>query len=76
MSLGKHRPPENDPANACSHRDSRRVHPRRGGAVSDSSQLETMHGVIGAQRQVESLKTALEEQVQSVLGIIRILFGS
>jgi hypothetical protein len=44
-------------------------------ATSDGFQLEPMHSVIGAQRQVESLKTAVEDQVEGVLDSLCLLFG-
>jgi len=34
-----------------------------------------MHSVIGGQSQVESLKTAVEDQVEGVLDILCLLFG-
>ena len=75
MSSGKHCGPENDPSSACFLRDSEQVYPLGGGGVSDGSQLEPMHRVIGAQCHVESLKTAVEDQVEGVLDIRCLLFG-
>ena len=46
---------------------SRRPYPLGDGAISDVSCLEPTHSIIGGQRQVESLKTAVEEQVEGEL---------
>ena len=74
MSSGKHCGPENDPPSVCFLRDSGQVYPLRGRGVSDGSQLEPMHRVIGAQCHVESLKTAVEDQIEGVLDIPCFLF--
>ena len=75
-SAGKHRGPENDPPRGVfllgTVGESKRS---AAGPLRTVFQLEPMHSVIGAQRQVESLNTAVEDQVEGVLDNLCLLFG-